>query len=92
MRRVKKSFKANSKVPVEGAALPGNIPGVGWSDHWSFWQEGYVGIMITDTAPYRYPHYHEASDTPDKINFPVYAKVVEGLVKPIEELVKQSDN
>lgn len=87
MRRVMKSFKASSSVPIEGAALPGNIPGVGWSDHWSFWQEGYVGIMVTDTAPFRYPHYHKASDTPDKINFPVFAKVVEGLVDPIEDLL-----
>lgn len=87
-RRVLKSFKANSKVPAEGAALPGNLPGVGWSDHWSFWQEGYDGIMVTDTAPYRYPHYHKASDTPNQINFPVFAKVVEGLVAPIEVLLK----
>ena len=89
VRRIKKSFKENSKVPVEGASLPGNIPGVGWSDHWSFWQEGYIGIMITDTAPFRYPHYHKASDTPDKINFPVFAKVTEGLVKPIEDLLEK---
>ena len=89
MRRVKKSFEENCKVPVEGASLSREIPGVGWSDHWSFWQEGYVGIMVTDTAPYRYPHYHKATDTPDKINFPVYAKVVEGLIKPIEMLVTE---
>lgn len=88
MRRTMKSFKANSEVPAEGASLPGNVPGVGWSDHWSFWQEGYEGIMITDTAPYRYPHYHKATDTPDKINFPVFAKVVEGLVEPVELLMK----
>jgi hypothetical protein len=31
------------------------------------WQHGYPGIMITDTAPFRYPHYHEATDTPDKL-------------------------
>ena len=62
------------------------MPGVGWSDHWSFWQEGYVGIMVTDTAPFRYPHYHLPSDTPDKINFPVFAKVVEGLEEPIKML------
>ena len=90
VRQVLKSFKSNSKVPAEGADLPGNLPGVGWSDHWSFWQEGYVGIMITDTAPFRYQqHYHKASDTPDKINFPVFAKVSEGLVKPIEDLLKE---
>ncbi len=89
MQKVLKSFKKNCEVPAEGAALPGNIPGVGWSDHWSFWQEGYVGIMITDTAPYRYPHYHKATDTPDKLNYPVFEKVVEGLVKPIEILLER---
>jgi hypothetical protein len=46
--------------------------------------------MVTDTAPYRYPHYHKVSDTPDKINFPVFAKVVEGLVKPIEMLLEDA--
>ena len=88
MRQVLKSFQENSEVPAEGAALPGNLPGVGWSDHWSFWQHDYLGIMVTDTAPYRYPHYHKATDTPDKINFPVFGKVVQGLVKPIEELLE----
>ncbi len=43
--------------------------------------------MVTDTAPFRYPHYHLATDTPDKINFTVMAKVVEGLVYVIEDLV-----
>jgi hypothetical protein len=42
---------------------------VGWSDHWSFWQEGYPAIMVTDTAPFRYPHYHTAADTPDRIDY-----------------------
>ena len=41
--------------PVEGAATFSWIPGVDWSDHWSFWQEGYRAVMLTDTAPYRYP-------------------------------------
>ena len=43
--------------------------------------------MVTDTAPYRYPRYHKASDTPDKINVPVFARVDEGLVIPIELLL-----
>jgi hypothetical protein len=97
-RELVKSFKANCEVPCESAALPDLVPGVGWSDHWSFWQEGYRGIMVTDTAPYRYPHYHEKTDTPGKMNFPVFAKVVEGLVEPIKHLTnkdtlgKKTDN
>jgi len=88
-RMMLKSFKQHCDVPCEGGSFPGVMPGVGWSDHWSFWQEGYLGIMVTDTAPFRYPHYHLKSDTPDKINFPVFAKVVEGLEHPITKLSNQ---
>lgn len=38
-------------------------------DHISFWQQGYQGVMVTDTAFYRYPHYHRASDTPEKLDY-----------------------
>jgi Zn-dependent M28 family amino/carboxypeptidase len=81
-------FRAQKKVPSEGAALPAFIPGVAWSDQWSFWQCGYPAIMITDTAPFRYPHYHEASDTPDKLEYDRFALVVSGLEKTIAELAK----
>ena len=43
--------------------------------------------MVTDTAPFRYPHYHKATDTPDKVNFPEMAKVIDGLVFVIKDLV-----
>jgi hypothetical protein len=48
-------FRASTEVPSQGAALPGWVPGVGWSDHWSFWQYDYPAIMVTDTAVYRDP-------------------------------------
>ena len=25
--------------------------------------------MVTDTAPFRYPHYHSLRDTPDKLDY-----------------------
>ena len=87
-RKVIKKFREHAKIPSEGASLPGSVPGVGWSDHWSFWQEDYAGLMVTDTAPFRYPHYHKPTDTPDKVNFPEMAKVVEGLKFVIEDQAK----
>ncbi len=36
-------------------------------------------MMVTDTAPYRYPWYHTAEDTPDKISADKVAHVVDGL-------------
>ena len=74
---------------VAGAALIGAVPGVGWSDHWSFWECGYDAIMVTDTAPFRYLHYHEATDTPDRLRYDSLALIVEALVPVIEELAGQ---
>jgi hypothetical protein len=82
-------FRQQAKVPAEGATLPAFIAGVAWSDQWSFWQCGYpAAIMVTDTAPFRYPHYHEATDTPDKLEYDRFALVVSGLEKTIAELAR----
>jgi hypothetical protein len=35
--------------------------------------------MITDTALFRYPHYHTPADTPDKVDYESLARVVSGL-------------
>ncbi|TAE58134.1 MAG: M28 family peptidase [Nostocales cyanobacterium] len=80
------SFRNHVKFPSQGTALPAYIPGVGWSDQWSFWQQGYQGIMITDTAPYRYKYYHTGDDTIDKIDFDKFTRVVNGLVSVISDL------
>ena len=81
-------FREHSKIPSEGASLPGFIPGVSWSDQWSFWRHGYPGIMVTDTAPFRYPYYHSSSDTPDKLEYDRFTLVVSGMEKVIEDLDK----
>jgi Zn-dependent M28 family amino/carboxypeptidase len=88
LRRVVALFREHAKIPSEGAALPSFVPGVSWSDQWSFWRNGYPGIMVTDTAPFRYPYYHSASDTPDKLDYDRFTLVVSGMEKVIEELDK----
>ncbi len=73
------SFRHHGGIPSEGVAAPAMIPGVDWSDHWSFWQEGWPAVMVTDSALYRYPHYHTPEDTPDKVDYERLARVVTGL-------------
>jgi Zn-dependent M28 family amino/carboxypeptidase len=87
VRRAVGTFRRSEPFPSEGGALPDFIPGIGFSDQWSFWQEGYDALMVTDTAMFRYPHYHEAEDTPDKIDFDRLARVVRGLARVVDELV-----
>jgi Zn-dependent M28 family amino/carboxypeptidase len=86
VRRSIQSFRRATAFPSEGAAVPGWVTGVGWSDHWSFWQEGYPAIMVTDTALFRYPHYHAPTDTPDRIDYDRTSRVVSGLVEVIADL------
>ena len=88
LRRIVALFRKHAKIPSEGAALPAFVPGVSWSDQWSFWRSGYPGIMVTDTAPFRYPHYHSSSDTPDKLDYDRFTLVVSGMEKVIEGLDK----
>jgi hypothetical protein len=86
VRRCVRVFRRSVRFPSEGAAVPGAVPGVGWSDHWSFWQCGYPALMVTDTAPYRYPHYHARTDTPDQVDYERLSRVVSGLESVIRDL------
>jgi hypothetical protein len=84
--RVITSFGKHSSFPYEAIAAPNYVEGVDWSDHWSFWKCGYPALMVTDTAPFRYPHYHKVTDTPDKLDYDRTARVVAGLEKVIRDL------
>jgi len=71
--------------PSEGGAPPGCGAGVGWSDHWSFWQRvrrdhGHGHCDISE------PHYHALSDTPDTLDYERMARVVDGLEKILLDL------
>ncbi len=88
LRRVIALFRKHAKIPSEGASLPAFIPGVSWSDQWSFWQHGYPAIMVTDTAPFRYPYYHSSNDMPDKLDYDRFTLVVSGMEKVIQDLDK----
>lgn len=84
--RVGEAFRQHSDFPAQTGAFPDQLAGVGWSDHWSFWQFGYEAVMVTDTAPFRYPHYHKQTDTPDKLDYPRMAKVVVGVGGVLKQL------
>lgn len=86
VRRAIGAFRDTTAFPSEGVAAPRAVKGVHWSDHWSFWEAGYPAIMITDTALYRYPHYHTATDTPDKLDYEKLARVTAGLAEVIRAL------
>ncbi|MFZ5517222.1 MAG: M28 family peptidase [Candidatus Zhuqueibacterota bacterium] len=68
-----------------------HIPGNELSDHSSFWHYNYPAAMITDTAFYRNPHYHEITDSIDKLNFRYFAKGVLSMAHMLKKLDRFTD-
>jgi len=89
LRRLAAAFRSNSDFPLQTTSTFRFIPGVSWSDHRSFWRQNYRAVMVTDTAPYRYPHYHATSDTPDKLAYPELTRVTLGLFAAFAELARE---
>jgi hypothetical protein len=75
------AFRALVPFPSVGGTAPGIIPGIDWY----FEQVGIPALMITNTAPFRYPHYHTSADSPDKVDYDRLARVVSGL----EQVIRQ---
>lgn len=91
VRHVVGTFRRHTQFPSEGGVFPAWLPGIGWSDHWAFWQAGYPALMVTDTALFRYPYYHTNKDTPDRLAFDRMARVVVGLEMVIADLARVED-
>jgi Zn-dependent M28 family amino/carboxypeptidase len=89
MQRLAAAFRAQSDFPLQTVSTFRFIPGVSWSDHRSFWRHGYPAVMVTDTAFYRYRHYHAPSDTADKLAFPELAQVTLGLFEAFAALARE---
>lgn len=86
LHRMVEAFRAHSDFPLEWLATLSLLPGVGWSDQRSFWRQGYPALMVTDTAFYRYPHYHSAQDTAERLDYEALARITHGLAQTVSTL------
>ena len=79
-RRTATHFTRATDLPAVTLNAPALVIGIDFSDHWSFNKFGYPALMVTDTAFYRNPHYHQSTDLPETLDFDRMDKVVQGLV------------
>lgn len=91
VRKMVRTFRTHARFPSEGLAAPDRIAGIGWSDHWSFWQQGLPAVMVTDTALFRYQEYHSPNDTPRILAYERFARVVEGLIAVVLDLANDDE-
>lgn len=75
-------------LPIVGKILGKLVPMVrnfSRSDHVLFWEEGIAALQVTDTANFRYQHYHQPTDTPEKIDYNRVADIVAATATVIAE-------
>ena len=78
-----------SRIPVVPLVVPGNgelLPDTRRSDHTSFWEQGFPAVMLTDTANFRNPNYHQPTDTIETLNLDFMAQVADGVAAAVMEL------
>ncbi|MFP2934056.1 M28 family peptidase [Pyxidicoccus sp. 3LG] len=83
---VAEAMRGASPLPVESLSAPRELEGVDFSDHASFWEQGYRAVMVTDTAFFRNPRYHEAGDTWDTLDYARMAQAVQGVYAAVRTL------
>jgi hypothetical protein len=79
VRDVKRAMQAAGDLPVRSINAPAAVPGIDFSDHRSYWRQGYPAAMITDTSFYRNPNYHTDRDLPATLDYGRMAQVVAGV-------------
>ena len=80
IQKVRHAMRKNSTVPIKWLSAPSSVPGIDFSDHRNYSKLGIPAAMVTDTAFYRNPNYHRATDTPDTLDYPRMAQVVRSLL------------
>lgn len=77
---------ASKRVPFVTVILPSVISSITRSDHINFWREGLRAAMLTDTAFFRNPFYHDPADTPEKLDYARMADVTTALSNALQRL------
>lgn len=81
------SFRRQTRFPSIGGVAPGFLRGIDLSDHWAYQQFGFPAMMVTDTAPFRNPYYHQRDDLPENVDYAALARVTAGLERMLRDLV-----
>lgn len=85
VRRVKGAMAAAGDPPVHSINAPVWVPGIDFSDHAAYWRHGMPAVMVTDTAFYRNPNYHQPGDRPETLDYRRMAGVARGVLAVIRD-------
>lgn len=91
VKQIRNAMRGATVLPVHSINAPRGLPGIDFSDHANYWNQGYAALMITDTAFYRNHRYHTATDTADTLDYGRMACVVAGTCEAVLRLARKPE-
>lgn len=88
LQRLVRAFRVHAPLPSIGGIVPGFIETADFSDHWSYGQFGFPAVMLTDTAPFRNPYYHQPDDLPESVDYDSLARITLGIEQVLRHLAR----
>lgn len=82
--RFESGWRAASRSPLVASVLPGPFSSLALSDQLNFWELGFPALMISDTAFYRNPNYHESSDLPETLDYEKMAEAARAIAAAVD--------
>lgn len=61
------------------------------SDHAPFWKNGLGAVLVTDTANFRNPHYHQPTDTLETLDREFFLGSAQIIINAVTTLLQGSD-
>lgn len=78
-KKAKKLMTRQKLLPAKSFTGLEKLQGIDFSDHRNYWKFGYSAVMITNTAFYRNPNYHQITDKMETLDLERMGKVIEEL-------------
>ena len=85
-RKFSKKFNNSDQIKTKKFTGPKKLTGIDFSDHRSYWAQGWSALMVTDTSFYRNHNYHETTDSMDSLDFNRMADVVNATIYALNNL------
>lgn len=75
-------------VPLKGILAPDTMR----SDHAAFWYQNIGAVLLTDTANFRNPHYHEPTDILARLDRPFFFGAVQLIANATNALLRTTES
>ena len=83
--KFKRLMKKQNLVKSKSFKGPKWLSGLDFSDHRNYWEFGFDALMITNTAFYRNPNYHENTDKLETLDIERMCRVIDEVYLSVKE-------